>query len=35
MRVSMRVDAIQGVGDQTDVRSSDDWFVITVTDANF
>ena len=24
-----------GVGGQTDTRSSDDWFVITVTDANF
>ena len=27
--------AIQGVGDLTDIRSLDDWFVITVTDANF
>ena len=26
---------IRGVDDQTDTRSSDDWFVITVTDANF
>jgi len=26
---------IRGVDDETDTRSSDDWFVITVTDANF
>lgn len=26
---------IQGADDQTNTRSSDDWFVITVTDANF
>ena len=26
---------IQSVGNQTDPHSLDDWFVITVTDANF